>query len=446
MRVYFSKIGFVLAVAGGAVGLGNAWKFPISSAENGGFVFVFLYLVFTLSIGFSIFLAEIAMGHLSKSDLANAYYTLATSYAEKWRYGGIFMLSGIFVLSFYLVIMGWVLKYTFTSLFYLPSNLEQAGADFSTLVGVDLTSSVLFFSLSFFLTLFVVSKGLIKGIERLNVIIMPGLFIMLIFMLFYCMSFTKGFTEAFTYLFYPDFSKFKLKSVLEALGLAFFTLCLGIGCIVTYSNALDKNTNFVQSSIFVVLINLLISFIMGLIVFTFIFEFKANPHIQGGGIVFISLMSLFNELGMAGYIFAFCFFLALFFAGITSAVSMIEPLTFYLVNHYEISRIKALFFIGLIIFILGICCILSLNVKFASFFNFFGKDFFKLLDDITSNFLLPLGAIVSSIFVGFFVDKKRIYKVFGKFMSAKFFTLWVFFIRFVSPLTIICIMCYKIFV
>lgn len=150
MRTYFSKIGFILAVAGGAVGLGNAWKFPTLSAENGGFVFVLLYLFFTLSIGFSIFLAEVSMGRLSRSDLANAYYTLAKSHARRWRYGGIFTLGGIFVLSFYLVIMGWVLKYALTSLYYLPKNLEQAGSDFSTLISADLSNSILFFSLSFF--------------------------------------------------------------------------------------------------------------------------------------------------------------------------------------------------------------------------------------------------------------------------------------------------------
>ncbi len=446
MRTYFSKIGFILAVAGGAVGLGNAWKFPTLSAENGGFVFVLLYLFFTLSIGFSIFLAEVSMGCLSRSDLANAYYTLAKSHAKKWRYGGIFTLGGIFVLSFYLVIMGWVLKYALTSLYYLPKNLEQAGSDFSTLISIDLTNSIVFFSLSFFMTLLIVSKGLIKGIERLNVIIMPSLFVMLIFMLFYCMSFQNGFKQAFSYLFYPDFSNFKLSSIAEALGLAFFTLCLGIGCIVTYSAALSKKVNFIKSSISIVLINLLISFIMGLIVFTFIFEFGADPNVQGAGIVFVSLMSLFNELGILGYVLAFSFFLALFFAGITSAVSMIEPLTFYVVNNYKISRIKALLFIGFIVYIFGICCILSLNTHFSSLFSIFGKDFFTILDKATSNILLPLGAIVSSIFVGFFVDKKRIYKIFSKFVNRKIFIIWLFFIRFVSPIAIICIMCYQIFV
>ncbi|MBK1972368.1 sodium-dependent transporter [Campylobacter sp. TTU_617] len=442
MRNYFSKIGFILAVAGGAIGLGNAWKFPTLSAENGGFIFVLLYLFFTLTIGFSVFLAEIAMGRLSKSDLANAYSSLAIKYPEKWRYAGLFMLGGIFVLSFYLMIMGWVLKYTFTSIFYLPVNLEVAKLDFINLTSENLSISLLFYTLSFFLTLFIVSKGLIKGIEKLNIIIMPSLFLMLIFMLIVCINFDNGFIKALNYLFYPNFSNFNFQSVLKALGLAFFTLCLGIGCIVTYSVALNKKTNFIKSSIFIVLINLLISLMMGLIVFTFIFEFDANPHSQGASLVFISLISLFKQLGILGYFLAFIFFLALFFAGITSAVSMIEPLVFYMINNYKITRIKALVFIGFIVYILGILCILSLNKNFS----FLKVNFFEILDNFTSNFLLPLGAITSSIFVGFFIDKKRIYKIFCKFLNRKIFLFWLFFVRFIAPLAIIFIMCYQIFV
>ncbi|MBM0637388.1 sodium-dependent transporter [Campylobacter sp. VicNov18] len=446
MRTYFSKIGFILAVAGGAIGLGNAWKFPTLSAENGGFIFVLLYLFFTLSIGFSIFLAEVAMGRLSKSDLANAYSSLAISHGKRWRYAGIFMLGGIFVLSFYLVIMGWVLKYTLSSLYYLPKSLEEAKINFHTLISSDLSSSAFFFILSFFLTLFIVSKGLIKGIEKLNLIIMPILFLMLLFMLFYCMSFQKSFARAFSYLFYPNILYFKLSSIAEALGLAFFTLCLGIGCIVTYSAALNKKTNFIRSSVYIVLINLFISFIMGIIVFTFIFEFGTHPYTEGAGIVFISLISLFNQLGTLGHGLAFCFFLALFFAGITSAISMIEPLTSYMINNYKISRLKALFFIGFFVFVLGNACILSLNSDFSSMLSFFGKDFFTLLDKVTSNFLLPLGAIVSSIFVGFFMDQKKIYKIFSQFISREIFLVWLFFIRFISPVAIILVMCYQIFV
>ncbi|TQR34612.1 sodium-dependent transporter [Campylobacter sp. MIT 99-7217] len=442
MKTHFSKLGFVLAVAGGAVGLGNAWKFPTLTAQNGGFAFVLLYLFFTLSIGLSIFLAELAMGRLSRSDLASAYESLAIRGKKQWKFAGIFMLGGIFVLSFYLMIMGWVLKYTIFSLFYLPKSLEEAGTNFNLLISQELSLSVFFYLISFFLTLFVVSKGIIKGIERLNLIIMPSLFLMLLSMLIFCLFFEKGFGEAFSYLFSPNLAHFKLTSVLEALGLSLFTLCLGIGCIVTYSAALDKKTNFIKSSLFVVFINIIISLMMGLIVFTFIFEFDANPATQGAGLVFVALTSLFTHFGIFGNFLASYFFLALFFAGITSAVSMIEPLVFYFINHLKISRKKALFYLGSLVLVLGMLCILSLNADFARSLSFFHLSFFELLDKLASNILLPLGALASAIFVGFFVKKQSLYKLFSKFMSKRIFELWYFCLRFIAPLMIVVVMFY----
>mgnify|MGYP004606535885 FL=1 len=445
MRVHFSKIGFILAVAGGAVGLGNAWKFPTLTAQNGGFAFVLLYLAFTLTIGLSVFFAEIALGRLSRADLASAYENLALSHKKQWKNAGVFMLGGVFVLSFYLMIMGWVLKYMVFSLFALPQSIQSAGESFTALVSDEFALSLGFYLASFFLTLFVVSKGLIKGIERLNLIIMPTLFIMLVLLLGFCMSFEKGFSSAFAYLFEPNFAKFTLKSVLEALGLSLFTLCLGVGCIVTYAASLNSRTNFVQSTLFIVLINIVISLMMSLIVLTFIFKFDADPQTQGAGLVFVSLMSLFANFGGLGNFLAFYFFLALFFAGITSAVSMIEPLVFYLTTRHGFSRLKALCFIGVFVLFLGVLCLLSLNANFAQGLNFSGKSFFELLDFFASNVILPLGVFVSAIFVGFFVDTKRLYKLFSRFMSKKAFKAWLFSLRFICPLLILAVAVYQLF-
>lgn len=443
MRTHFSKIGFILAVAGGAVGLGNAWKFPTLTAQNGGFAFVIAYLAFTLTIGVSVFLAEVAMGRLSRADLASAYENLALRHKRQWKNAGVFMLGGVFVLSFYLMIMAWVLKYMLFSLFSLPSDLQSAAKSFESLISEEFALSLIFYLVSFFLTLFVVSKGLIKGIERLNVIIMPTLFVMLVLMLGFCASF-DGFWGAFDYLFAPNFDRFSLKSILEALGLSLFTLCLGVGCIVSYAAALNSRTNFVQSSLFIVLINIIISLMMSLIVLTFIFEFGANPDTQGAGLVFISLMSLFANFGVFGHFLAFYFFLALFFAGITSAVSMIEPIVFYLTNRHKFTRLKALICVGGFVLGLGVLCILSLNSATAANLRFFGRDFFSLLDFFASNIILPLGVFVSAIFVGFFVDKRRLYKLFGRFMSKNAFKVWLFGLRFVSPVLILLIAAYQI--
>ena len=443
-RSYFTKIGFILSVAGGAVGLGNAWKFPTLTAQNGGFAFVLMYLFFTLTIGLAVFIAELALGKLSRSDLATAYEKLALSHKKTWKKAGIFMLGGIFVLSFYLMIMAWVLKYMVFSIFTLPSDITQAQQNFDNLISNELSISILFYIVSFFITIFIVSKGIIKGIEKLNIIVMPTLFIMLLLMLFFCFSF-DGFSDAFLYIFKPDFSNFSFTSILESLGLAFFTLCLGVGCIVTYAASLNNKTNLIQSSLFIVLINIIISLMMGLIVFTFIFEFNADPTQQGPGLVFVSLMSLFSNFGLLGNFLAFYFFLALFFAGITSAVSMIEPLVFYFTSRHKLSRNKALSYIGIFVFILGLFCILSLNNQISKYFVIFNKDFFSILDFFASNIILPLGVFVSSIFVGFFVDIKKVYKLFRQFMSKKIFIIWLSSIRYLCPIMIIIIAYYQIF-
>ncbi|KGI56998.1 sodium-dependent transporter [Campylobacter sp. MIT 97-5078] len=445
MRIYFSKIGFVLVVAGSAVGLGNAWKFPTLAAKNGGFSFVLLYLLLTLTLGLSVFLAEIAMGRLSRKDLAHSFESLAVRGAKYWKFGGIFMISGVFVLSFYLVIMGWVLKYMFFSLFYLPKDITQAKVDFDMLLSQDLAVSFLCFFISFILTFAVLSRGLIKGIEKLNIIIMPSLFLMLLAMLLYCMQF-EGFKQAFLHLFSSNLKVFSFDSLLDALGLAFFTLCLGIGCIVTYAAALPKKVNLLQSSIFIVCINLFIALMMGLIVFTFIFEFGSDPSMQGSGLVFVSLVSLFKQLGVFGNFLAFYFFLALFFAGITSAVSMIEPLIFYLTRTFKISRLKALMISAFVVFVFSVACILSFNASFSMYFMVFELNFFDFLDKLTSNFLLPLGVFCISIFVGFFVKTSQIYRLFNSFMSRKMFKFWFFVLRFITPFAIIFISFYNFFV
>lgn len=434
----FSKIGFVLAVAGGAVGLGNAWKFPTLVGQNGGFAFVLLYLLLTLTIGFSIFLAEIAMGRISRKDPVGAYKTLAPKNGDRWQYAGFFMISGIFVLSFYLVILGWVIKYIFVGFFELPNSIEAADLLFGNFITNSLGENLFFYLIALFSTLAVVSKGIKSGIERLNIIMMPTLFILLLLMLCYSLT-MSGSSEAFKFLFKPDFSKINLDSVLTALGLAFFTLCVGIGCILTYAASLDDNTNLIKSSINIILINILIGLMMGMIVFTFIFEFGGDPTQQGVGLVMVSLSALFSKLGIVGNILAVLFFVSLFFAGITSAVSMIEPFIFYLVNKYNIKRYKALFFTGIFIFLLSLSCILSMHVRYQESFTFFGKSFFDILDFLTSNIMLPLGAITTALFVGFVMKREQIYNLLSKDMGRVGFAIWYFFLRYIAPLGVVVI-------
>ncbi|MBS4268529.1 sodium-dependent transporter [Campylobacter vulpis] len=434
----FSKIGFVLAVAGSAVGLGNAWKFPTLVGQNGGSAFVLLYLVLTLGVAFVIFLAELSIGKLSEKDPVNGYKTLAPTNKKTWSMAGFTMLGAILIVSFYSLVIGWVVKYMyFSATGNLSQTLEESEKQFTNLLLNDFLSQFICFSLIFLIVFYVVSKGVKNGIERLNVWMMPTLFILLILMLFYALSHTNGFSEALQFLFVPDFSKISGTSILEALVLAFFSLSLGVGTIITYSASLPDKTNFITSTLNIILINILIGLMMGLIVFTFIFEFGANPNQAGPGFIFISLTTLFAKLGIVGYILGATFFLSLIFAGITSAISMIEPFAFYLINTFKMSRKNALILIGVIVYILGNLCILS--TLSITEFKILGMSFFDVLDYISGKIIMPLGGILAAIFVGFVMKKKALEILFEPYMSGVFFKVWYFFLRFIAPLAVIII-------
>lgn len=432
----FSKIGFVLAVAGSAVGLGNAWKFPTLVGQNGGSAFILLYLFLTLCVGFVVFLAELSIGKLSEKDPVNAYAKLAPQHKKAWSLVGFTMLGAILIVSFYSLVIAWIAKYAVSSIFSLPKNIEQAESHFITLITNSPLVQILSFSLVFFLVFFIVSRGIKNGIEKLNVWMMPTLFILLIAMLLYALSYS-GLTQAASFLFKPNFSKIGVDSVLSALGLAFFSLSLGVGTIITYSASLPDKTNFITSTLWIIFINILIGLMMGLIVFTFIFEFGADPSQQGPGLIFISLTTLFSHLGPVGNVLALCFFISLFFAGITSAISMIEPFAFYLINTFKFSRLKALVCIGIFVYALGLACILSSNE--STHFELFGKSFFDVLDFLASNIIMPFGGIAAAVFVGFVLKKEALKILFSPYMSGVFFELWYFFLRFIVPLIIIII-------
>lgn len=444
MTEKFSKIGFILAVAGSAVGLGNAWKFPTLVGTNGGSAFILLYLVLTLCVSFVIFIAEIVIGRLAESDPVEAFSKLAPKHKEKWKFAGFFMISALLIYSFYSVIMGWILKYTVTGIYYLPKNMEESGEIFTTLTSGSLFLNIVCFTICSLTSFFIISKGVKNGIERLNVWMMPSLFILLLAMVLYSMS-IDGFIQSAKFLLVPDFSALNKQSVLSALGLAFFTLSLGVTTIITYAASLPTNTNILTSSLSIVFINILIGIMMGLIVFTFIFEFGADPNQQGPGLIFISLSVLFSKLGIIGNILAFMFFLSLLFAAITSAISMIEPSVFYLVNSKNMSRKNAINTICIFTYILGIICILGFDSNTSKFFTFFGKDFFSILDFMTSNILMPLSGIVTAIFVGFVIKSSPVEILLKPYTGTTLFNIWYFLLRFVAPLAVAYIMINQLF-
>ncbi|MBR8465593.1 sodium-dependent transporter [Campylobacter sp. faydin G-140] len=440
----FSKIGFVLAMAGSAVGLGNAWKFPTMVGNNGGSAFILLYLLLTFGVAFIAFLAELSIGKLGETDVVSSIHKLAPRHKNAWSLAGFFMVTAVLIASFYMVVIGWILRYIVSSFSALPQSSKDAAEEFGNLLSSDIFSAILCFSAVFLLVFCVVSRGIKSGIEKLNVWMMPTLFVLLLCMLIYSMSITDGFVAAAKFLFIPNFSLITPDIVLQALGLAFFSLSMGVGTVSTYAASLPDHTNLLKSTLSIIFINILIGIMMGLIVFTFMFTYGEDTTQAGPGLIFVSLTTLFAKLGFIGNIISIAFFSSLLFTGITSAVSMIEPFTYYLINKFGFSRKKALVFIGVFVYILGIMCILSYYKPTAENFILFGKPIFDVLDYLTSNVLMPIGAIAFSIFVGFVLKKDGLYLLFSGFMSKFWFEVWHFLLRFVVPIAIVVIMLYQI--
>ncbi|AFI05340.1 sodium-dependent transporter [Helicobacter cetorum] len=433
----FSKLGFILATLGSSIGLGHIWRFPYMVGTNGGSAFVLLYLALTLTLGIAMLLVDMVIGSLGKKDVVSNYENLDLKHKKYYKFTSIFLLGGPLILSFYAVVLGWVLYYLFVITFDLPKDLEQAKMQFSLLQNGSLTWQVVGFSACLFPTIWFVSKGIKEGIEKLSVVLMPLLFVIFIGLLIYAMT-LESLPKALRYLFSFEIQKIDFKVFMDALGQMFFSLSLGVGTIITYSAFTPEKENLLKSSLYIVLPGILISLIAGVMIFTFVFEYHVDVA-QGPGLVFVSLPLIFAEMGMSGQIISLFFFLALAFAGITSTVSLLEPLVLYLINRFGFSRIKASLLIGIIVYILGILVILSIDERYTQILSLANKNFFAWIDFITSSLLMPLGGLFSVLFFGWVLSKQRIFLATKHFFNENTFKMWHFSVRFIAPVVILAI-------
>jgi NSS family neurotransmitter:Na+ symporter len=439
----FSRIGFILAAAGSAVGLGNIWKFPYMTGENGGGAFVLIYLLTITVIGLSLFIAEVLLGKAARSDSFTTFETLAPKNGHLWKYAGLIIFAGTLILSFYLIVIGWIIKYVYISVTSLPTTVKEAGATFGGMVTTDVVGQFVFFNIAFFITIFIVTRGIKQGIEKVNLILMPLLIIILLALFFYATT-LSGFSQSLSFLFVPDWSKVTDTTVLKAVGHAFFTLSLGMGTIMAYSASLSNDTNILKASISVAVIDTAIALVAGIVIFSFIFTGGAEAA-GGPGLVFISLPPIFSEFGAMGNIFSLAFFVALGFAGITSAVSLIEPTVLYMTNRFSITRAKALVYLGGVTYVFGTMALLSNIEEYKEHFTFGGKGFFDILDFTSSSIMLPLGGIIIAVFVGHVLQREKVYSMLKEYMSDKVFALWYFTIKYIIPLAVSAVMINKIF-
>ncbi|RDL44630.1 sodium-dependent transporter [Marinomonas piezotolerans] len=425
---------FILAATGSAVGLGNIWKFPYITGENGGGAFVLVYLVCIALVGIPIMMAEIFVGRRARQSPVNAMAELAqeSGHTKKWGLVGLMgMLTGVLILSFYSIVAGWVLQYiTSTATGALNSiTSDEAGALFSALLA-DPGTLLFWHSVFIVMVVIVVSAGVNAGLERATRIMMPALFVLLLVLLGYAMS-TDGFEAGWHFMFDFDVSKLSWDAVLVALGHSFFTLSLGMGTIMAYGSYMPKRASIGSTVLTIGFLDTIVALIAGLAIFPIIFSNGMDPA-AGPGLMFISLPVAFGQMA-AGQFFGFLFFVLIGVAAWTSAISLLEPTVAYLVEKFEVSRTKATIGMGIVVWALGILCLGSFN--FMSDVTFFGKNTFDALDYLTANIMLPLGGIFISIFAAWVVKQKFASDEINL-SSETLFSVWRFILKFIAPVAV----------
>ena len=429
-----SKLGFVLAAAGSAIGLGAIWKFPYVAGTSGGGAFFLVFVLFTILLGYPLLLGEFVLGRKSQSDAIGTYQKIAPG--TPWVITGWIGIAACFlVLSFYSVIGGWILLYIIKAVTGSLSGLTQAGYGelFGSIIQDPLQT--LAAQLAFIImTILVVAKGVQKGIERVSSIMMPLLFILFIALVLRALTLEHA-IDGVRFLLVPDFGSLTPQAILFALGQAFFTLTLGVSVMVTYSSYLSKSQNLPKSALSIVIMNLAVTLLAGLAIFPAVFSFGLQPD-QGPTLLFAVLPAVFDRLPF-GMLFFIGFLTAFLFAALTSAFSMIEIIVAAITKGDQTKRGKWTWTIGLLIFAVGIPSCLSYGVLDEPFI--FKKTFFDAADYVVSNILMPLGALFISIFIPLKLSKHDLYEEMksGSKAGKGFFIVWFYLLRFLVPLAIV---------
>lgn len=391
---FASRLGFVLAAAGSAIGLGNVWKFPYVAGSNGGGAFLILYLVIVFSLGLSVMLAEIALGRATRSNPVGAYRALG---GRRWSIAGwLGVITGPMILSFYSVVGGWTIRYAVDAVMGRLNHENGAalGQGFAGFVA-NPTAPIAYHAVFMVLAVGIVLGGVEKGIERWSKLLMPVLLVLLLALVVRSVT-LKGAMAGIAFFLTPDFSKVTGDTVLAALGQAFFSLSLGMGALLTYGSYLARRESAGQVAFVVTALDTVVAVLAGLIVLPAVFAFGVNPA-AGPKLVFVTLPGIFDQMP-AGQVFAALFFLLLAIAALTSAVSILEVPVAYLVDEHRVSRRTATFATGLVCFLVGVPASLSEGVWEKA--TLFGFNAFDLMDYVTTHVMLPTGGILLAIFVG----------------------------------------------
>lgn len=425
-----SKLGFILAAAGSAVGLGNIWRFPYVTGQNGGAAFVILYIALVFIIGFSVMLAEIAIGRNAQLNAVGSFKKLK---GGMWPIvGWMGVIAGFIILSYYGVIAGWTMAYivkSFTGLMEFAAQGE-AGEVFGAFV-TNVPQVIAWQALFMVITIYIVYNGIGGGIEKCCRVLMPALFVLLLVLIVRSVT-LPGAGEGISYYLKPDFSQINAGTLGAALGQAFFSLSLGMGCMITYGSYLGKKEVLPGAAAQVCVLDTMVAFLAGLVIFPAVFAFGVDAG-SGPGLTFITLPNVFGQMP-GGTVWSALFFLLLFVAALTSAISLLEVVSAYVIDEMKWPRHKAAIVMGIIIFLLGIPSILGIAGVIP---KFAGRDFLDSADFLASNVLLPLGGLFISLFVGWvWTDGAKKEVTNNGSAPFGFYVPWLWVSRLVAPIAI----------
>jgi NSS family neurotransmitter:Na+ symporter len=397
---FASRIGFIFAAAGSAIGLGNIWRFPWLVGAYGGAAFLAMYLIIVALVGITMFMGEVALGRYAQRSNVGAFKKVNKSFS--WL-GSIGLIAGFMILSFYSVVGGWVIYYCFRAVIGFnmtdPTLTEQLFVGFIS----NPLSPLFFHALFMALTIWICYNGVKDGIEKYSNIMMPALLVIILILAVRSLMLPNA-IEGIKFYLVPDISKFSAEAALAALGQVFFSLSLGMGSILTYGSYLSKKENIPNVSLIVPLMDTTIAFIAGIVIFPAVFSYGFEPS-SGAGLTFVTLPAVFSEMPL-GQLFGAAFFFLLFLAALTSAISLLEPLIAYMIEEHGWSREKAALIIGGIIFIVG--CFASLSMGPLSGFKIGGLVFFDQLDWVSNNLLLPIGGMLTALFISWIWGTKNV--------------------------------------
>ena len=433
-----TKIGIILATAGSAVGLGNVWRFPFMTGQNGGAAFIILYFGCILLLGIPGMVSEFIIGRHAQSNAYRAYGQISGK--KPWRLVGILgILTSTIILGFYAVVAGWCLQYLYASIAgQLNGDATYVSQYFQTFSSDPLKPC--FWGVAFVLiTHFVVVRGVQHGIERASNILMPLLLLLLVIIVI-AACLLPGAAEGIRFLLLPDFTKVTHSVMLDALGQAFFSLSLGTACLCTYASYFSRETNLLRSATLIALLDTMIAILAGLMIFPAAFSVGVNPD-SGPSLIFITLPNVFQlafaGLPVVGYVISILFYALLVFAALTSTISMHEIGTAFFHEELKLKRRHAAWILTVVCSVLCVCC--SLSIGAVSSLSLFGRQLMDFCDLLTAQVMLPLGALLTSVMMGWFVSRQTLRSELTNdgTVSRRFFNVWFFCVRFVVPLCIL---------